>query len=63
MRRLILDWPVVPEERTIVKRILNIADCRIGVYNGHLLAESPLDCTLILLNIDVPDDDWVVIYY
>ena len=59
VRRLIQGWPVTPEERAAVKRILNIADCRIGVSADQLLAESPSDSTLIVLDIDKPGDDWV----
>jgi hypothetical protein len=63
VRRLTLKWPVPPDERATIKRILNMADCRIGVADVHLWAESRLDSTLILVNIEKTGDDWVSVPY
>lgn len=61
VRRLISDWPVSEEERVKVKSILNIADCRIGVSDDAILAEAPGDASVVVIDINNPEDGWVYI--
>lgn len=44
-----------------MKTILNIADCRIGVWEGAILAEAPADQSVVVIDIENPDDDWAFI--
>lgn len=61
VRDLVSQWPVAEEARLKVKAILSVADCRIGVADGALLVEAPADKTVIVVDIDNPNDDWASI--
>lgn len=61
VRSAIAGWPIKEDRRLIVKRILNIADCRMGVADGVILAEAPGDGHVVVLDIDNEQDDWASI--
>lgn len=63
VRSVILKWPVDEDHRSAAKRILNIADCRIGVCDGVLMAEAPKDAGVIVFDIDNPRDDWASVMW
>ena len=60
VRNFVRNWPT-DENRMQVKNILSIADCRVSVADGLVLAEAPGDGQVVVIDIDNPGDDWVSI--
>tara|TARA_B110000046_G_scaffold182026_2_gene215232 strand:+ start:92 stop:361 length:270 start_codon:yes stop_codon:yes gene_type:complete len=61
VRDAVANWPIDADARKVVKRILNINDCRMGVSDGCILAEAPGDCLVVAIDVDDMTGDWACI--
>ena len=56
------DWTVIPEKRKIMKRILNVEDCRIAVDSKCILVEAPNhNGSYLVIDINHSGCEWVKI--